>query len=413
MFERGGVPVVHVDDAVAACVMAAVAGDATRSPGAAVIDDAATVVQALAAARAEQSPLICLGDRAPAGDAVKAVLDASPSSAAHWIAHGLRLAMASPRGPVYLGASDGWNASALPIATGVRPTGLPAPDVTSLDRAASFMRSATRPVVVVGADARDDAAAAWLRAFAEALPAPVLATWKAKGALADPHPLAFGVVGSTEPARAVMARADLVVALGLEGAEWDDVPPRVAVVDAGPGAGDEGRAATTAVAGDVSAILADLGSRLAGAHADWDVAELDRWKRRLDVRGSGPGLLRTVALAREAMPAGTVAAFEQRLRPGAVAWDCVAPVDLHVPARASVEGFAVPAALAAALVRPSVVTLAFTDAAGLAAARAALAAAERHGVALGVIVTDSVVTDALLARSLSRLLTERRPMVVA
>jgi thiamine pyrophosphate-dependent acetolactate synthase large subunit-like protein len=407
------VSVVRVDDAIAGCVMAAVAGDVTRSPGAVVVDDAAAIVQALAAARAEQSPLICLGDRAPAGDAVKAVLDASSSSAAHWIAHGLRLAMASPRGPVYLGASDGWTAPALPIATNVRPTAALSPEASALDRAASVIRRATRPVVVVGADARDDAAAAWLRAFAEALPAPVLATWKAKGALADPHPLAFGVVGSTEPARAVMQRADLVVTLGLEGAEWNDVPPHATVVDAGPGAGGDGaRAATTAVAGDVSAILADLGSRLAGAHADWDVAELDRWKRRLDVRASGPGLLRTVALAREAMPAGTVATFEQRLRPGAVAWDCVAPVDLHVPARASVEGFAVPAALAAALVRPSIVTLAFTDAAGLAAARATLAAAERHEAALGVIVTDSAMTDALLARSLTRLLTERRPMVV-
>jgi acetolactate synthase-1/2/3 large subunit len=317
---------------------------------------------------------------------------------------------------VWLGAGGGWDATTVAVATHVRPLAL-APDAGALDRAAAVLRGATRPVVVTGVDARAAAACAWVRAFAESLPAPVVATWKGKGALADPHPLAFGVAGVSEPAAAALARADLVIALGLDDVEREALSTTVAVLDIGPSA--------TAIAGDVGAVLAELASRLAGAHADWDVAELDRWKRRLDARRAGGAAVRAAALAREAMPAGTVAAFEARLLPAAAAWDCVSPAELHVPSRSAFVGFAVPAAIAAALAQPPVAALAFTDAAGFAASRAALATLAASGVSVGVIVTgevplpraatDGVVraaTESVLAVTLARVLAERRASVI-
>jgi len=53
------------------------------------------------------------------------------------------------------------------------PVPLPHPDAADLDRAAAMIRQAKRPVVVAGLQCRG-AEAKWLRAFAEALPAPVL-----------------------------------------------------------------------------------------------------------------------------------------------------------------------------------------------------------------------------------------------
>lgn len=427
--QERGLAIVHVDDAVAACVMAAVTGTCSGTSGAVLVGDVTAAAAGLAAALAEQSALVCLGDgEAADAAAVKAVLDASGTSASPWIARALQLAMAPPRGPVYLGAREGWNAPAVSAATVVRPAAVTALDASALDRVAAVIRQAARPVVVAGIDARDDAACAWLRAFAEALPAPVLVTWKAKGALADPHPLAFGVAGTNAPAATVLERADLVVALGVDAVDWAELPSAATIVDAGPTATAErpGNPAAS-VTGDVGAILAELGPRLAGGGADWDVAELDRLKRRLDAGAAGRDVVGTVALARDAMPAGTIAAFEASLMHAATAWDCVSPADLHVPARSRLAAFAVPAAIAAALARPSAVSLAFTDTAGLDASRGMLALAGRLGVALGVVVTgDTVVsrvedrdvpfvratTEAVFAVALSRLLAQRRPMLI-
>lgn len=427
--KASGLAVVELADARTACVMAAVTGTCLGVPGAVVVEDVTAAADALAAALAEQSALVCIGQRgAIEAAAVKAVLDASGSSASHWIAHALQLAMAPPRGPVCLGAREGWSVPVIPVATMVRRAAAASPDDGALDRVAAVIRNAARPIVVAGIDARDDAACAWLRAFAEALPAPVLVTWKAKGALADPHPLTFGVLGTSAPAAAVLERADLVVALGCDAVDWSALPTRAPIVDAGPIAGaDRPRSPEAFVTGDVGAILADLGPRLAGGGADWDVAELDRLKRQLDARATAPDVRRTVALAREAMPAGTIAAFEASVLSAAIAWDCVSPADLHVPARSRFVPFAVPAAIAAALARPSVVSLAFTDAVGLDASRMMLPVATRLGVAIGIVVTGDVAasraedrtvavvratTEAVFSVALSRLLAERRPMII-
>lgn len=420
---RAGVDVVATADVVSACVMAAITGDVTGSPGALAFDtqeDADRVRPALASALAERSPLICFGPLDERVDgAVKAIVDAGASSAAHWIAHALHLARSSPRGPVYVTASAGFSTPAVPVATNIEPVGLPAPDAESLDRAAAAIRSATHPVVVVGVDGRSDSASSWLRAFAEFVPAPVLATWKAKGALPDPHPLSFGIVGTSVPAASVMERADLVVAVGLDSFERDALAWNGTVIDIGPGPSTH----PVSVSGDVGTVLAELAPRLRDTRSDWDVAQLDRWKRQLDVRHGKLDLVGVVAFVREAMPAGTIAAFESALGGAAVAWDCVAPEELHVLVRSELEGFAVPAAVAAALARPSDVALAFTDAGNLAAAAEALATATRAGAAVGIVVTGAqpitttgaivrAASEPALAAGLSRLLAQRRPLVI-
>jgi thiamine pyrophosphate-dependent acetolactate synthase large subunit-like protein/nitrite reductase/ring-hydroxylating ferredoxin subunit len=88
------------------------------------------------------------------------------------------------------------------------------PDTDELERAAEMIHRAERPMIVVGHGARrrmDD-----IVALAERLGAPVATTFKAKGLIADHHPLACGVIGrsGTPVASWFMNESDLLVVFG-------------------------------------------------------------------------------------------------------------------------------------------------------------------------------------------------------
>jgi thiamine pyrophosphate-dependent acetolactate synthase large subunit-like protein/nitrite reductase/ring-hydroxylating ferredoxin subunit len=89
-----------------------------------------------------------------------------------------------------------------------------APPPTELDEAVALLAGAERPVIVVGAGARpfrDE-----VIAFAERIDAPMITTFKAKGLVADDHPLACGVLGrsGTPIGSATMAKSDCLLVLG-------------------------------------------------------------------------------------------------------------------------------------------------------------------------------------------------------
>lgn len=89
-----------------------------------------------------------------------------------------------------------------------------APPAAELERAAALLRSAERPVIIVGNGARD--ACEEIMTFAEHIDAPVITTFKAKGLIPDDHPLACGVLGrSGIPVASIhMGRSDCLLVLG-------------------------------------------------------------------------------------------------------------------------------------------------------------------------------------------------------
>src|SRR6185503_11950614 len=305
-----GLPFVLCHQEWAACIMAAVTGELTGRPGA-VLSTLGPGVTAsatgLAHAQLDRSPVLYLSDRHPAGvlayathqyldhaahvgPIVKGSVTVTADSAGHWVAHAVQLALAEPRGPVHLDLpADVAGASAVPVATTVAPPGLAAPDDALVKRAAEMIRGAKRPIVIAGLGCRT-ADAKWLRAFCEALPAPVLTTYKAKGAIPDPHPLAMGIFTGGALEEPLVRRADLIIAFGLDTVEliprrWAYTAPvldltRCAAADArlrAPG-GDAYFTPALEVVGEPGAILEDLASRIMGpgARADWDVTEVDR-----------------------------------------------------------------------------------------------------------------------------------------
>ena len=89
-----------------------------------------------------------------------------------------------------------------------------APPEQVLNEAVGLVETSRRPIVVVGYGARD--AMGDIIALAERLNAPILTTFKAKGQIADDHPLAAGVLGrsGTPVASWAMNECDLILAFG-------------------------------------------------------------------------------------------------------------------------------------------------------------------------------------------------------
>ncbi|MBP5947524.1 MULTISPECIES: 5-guanidino-2-oxopentanoate decarboxylase [unclassified Pseudomonas] len=89
----------------------------------------------------------------------------------------------------------------------------------AVSRMTELLAGARRPLILAGGGAID--AAAELTELAELLDAPVALTINAKGMLASRHPLLIGSTQSLVATRALVADADVVLAIGTELAETD------------------------------------------------------------------------------------------------------------------------------------------------------------------------------------------------
>ena len=400
-----GLPFVLCHQEWAACIMAAVTGELTGRPGV-VLSTLGPGVTAsatgLAHAQLDRSPVLYISDRHPAevlayathqyvdhaahlGPIVKGSVTVTPESAGHWVAHAVQLALAEPRGPVHLDLpADVAGAPAVPVATAVTPPSLPAPDDALVERAAEMIRGAKRPLVIAGLGCRA-ADAKWLRAFSEALPAPVLTTYKAKGAIPDPHPLAMGIFTGGALEEPLVRRADLIITFGLDTVEliprrWSYAAPVLSLAR-GPSSHPRLRAAgggayftpALEVVGDLGTILEDLAPRIMrrDVKADWDVAEVDRIRREraaaLEVPVPGLAPHRVAQIARELTAAGSIATVDAgaHMFQTTTYWHSLEPGELLISNGLATMGFALPAAVAAQLVHPDRRVICFTGDGGL------------------------------------------------
>ena len=404
---RRGLDVVQARSEMAACIMAAVTGALGGAPGAVVIaGDPTAVHEGLASAFAGRCPLIVMtggvddAARSAMTAVTKATLQAGPGSAAHWIAHAGQLAMTEPWGPVHLDVPDDVaRQSALPVATACRAAALPPPAPDALDAVARLLGESARPLLVVGRQCRSEDDAAWLRAFAEALPAPALVTPTARGALPDPHPLVIGTLGASARESELLGQADLIVAVGLDPLEvrphaWPAQTPVVHLATVAPPMGD-GYRVTAAVVGEIGLILEELAPRLRQRRlADWDVARLHALKQAMSqpplADAMGATAYRVVETARGIAPAGTVAVFDadEALAAATRAWPAIAPGECVVAPRRGL-GFALAAAIGVRLMRPDRRVIAFTTRRLL-----GIAAEELHTIAgLGLPIIVVVLDD--------------------
>ena len=99
------------------------------------------------------------------------------------------------------------------------------PPASVLEEAVAMLGAARRPVVVVGHGARFEMAA--VLELAEALGAPVVTTFKAKGLVSDRHPLGAGVLGrsGTPVASWLMNESDLLLVVGASFSNHTGIAP--------------------------------------------------------------------------------------------------------------------------------------------------------------------------------------------
>src|SRR5579859_1634367 len=198
------------------------------------------VITAVAAADAEELPLIVVGGevstnamaRGAFQDASTNALDAvammrtvtrwsarieDPAAAHAMAARAVRIATGPRPGPVFLSAPlNVGNGVAVktPISVASAPAPL-APELGVSVRVASALARARRPLLVVGNGARS--AARELRDLAEAVQCPVVCTAHGKGIFPDSHPLHAGVIGFGGHASAyryVASEPDVVLVVG-------------------------------------------------------------------------------------------------------------------------------------------------------------------------------------------------------
>jgi acetolactate synthase-1/2/3 large subunit len=121
---------------------------------------------------------------------------------------------ARPR-PVYIEIPlDILAADATGLALPLYASSPPRADVSALAAASKLLRDASRPVVLAGGGAIR--AAAELQRLVEHLGAPLVMTTNARGILPAGHALAVPMSPSLEPIRALIAAADVVLAVGTE-----------------------------------------------------------------------------------------------------------------------------------------------------------------------------------------------------
>jgi acetolactate synthase I/II/III large subunit len=419
-----GVPFVLCHQEWAAAIMAAVTGELTGCPGAvlsALGPGVTACATGLAHAHLDRSPVIHVSDRHPESalaftthqriDHERAVAPIVKGSAlltadavASQVAWAVELALAEPRGPVHLDlAADVARELADPVPVKPPPR-QQAPPLSAVDRAAEMIRSARHPVVIAGLQCRASDSR-WLRAFCEAVPAPCLTTYKAKGAIPDPHPLAMGVFTGGALEEPVVKRADLIVAFGLDPVElipraWPYRAPvlslaRCAASQTGPPSGRGYYTPALELVGEPGSILEDLAPRVAGrATSDWDVVLVERLRgeraRALEVAVPGLAPHRVVQIARELTPVGTIATVDAGAHMFAATayWQAVEPGELLISNGLSTMGFALPAAIAAQLVHPERRVVCFTGDGGLMMVAAELETAARLRLPIRIVVFD-------------------------
>lgn len=399
-----------------AVIMAATDAELSGAPGVALCTRGPGVGNAangMAHAALDRAPVVLLADGfAPAERAfathqyfdhaamlapvTKAQLSVGQMAAGDAAAQAIAATLAAPRGAALIELSGSAAKQPAQVQASVSLPVLPTPDAAAIAAARRVLAAAKRPVIVAGLEAVD--AAPELRALVAALGCPALVTYKAKGVIpdADPHFAGIFTCGAAEGP--VMDRADAIIMVGADPVEFIPKPWRwpvpVIEVATAPRALPYATPAA-ALSGAIAPALAALAE--GAARSTWDATEIaslrEGWLRALandPKRGGGIGPQRLVEITQQA---ARKAGFDPRVAvdagahmfPATTFWQCERPGDLLISNGLATMGFALPAAIAAALHDPARGAIAFTGDGGLLMGLGELATAAVIGARVVVV----------------------------
>jgi acetolactate synthase-1/2/3 large subunit len=272
----------------------------------------------------------------------------------------------------------------------------PEPSPRGLENAASMIKAADKPILLVGLGTFWSNASSSMVAFAEHLGAPILTTSKCKGAVTEDHPLRAGCIIGGIIERDLVSTADLIVTIGLDAVElqpkgWP-YPTKVLSLASHPSL-DGLVACDEEVVGDLDSILTILRTVIPKGN-DWgfDAAKdfRARVNKALDTPSTGLSPQRAVELARKIMPRDTIATCDAGASRLLVVqkWQCFAPRNFLTSNGLGSMGFAVPGALAARLAHPNKPVIAFTGDGGLLMAVADIQTSVREKLPIIILIFD-------------------------
>jgi acetolactate synthase I/II/III large subunit len=417
---QAGLRFVLAHTETAAVIMAATHADLTGRPGAAVVTRGpglASAVNGIAHAALDRLPVVVIADTVRRADAgrishqrldqpalgavvAKAVVTIGRDRTAEAAAAAVRLALMPPAGPVLVlmddsGVSDPARAPDPERPARARDDGDP-DDVAVLAQA---LRRSRRPVIMLGTGAIAYSAA--IRSALAGRGIPALHTYRARGILPDSAAEAAGLVTGGTMEWPLLAAADLIVGLGVDEAEmipaaWDYAAP-VLLVAGDPRSQPESAyfPGATALHIPLPAAIGLLAGR-PGEH-DWPpgTGQIARTQTALRLSETAaaarPGFLspvQVVRIARSHVPPETGVTVDAGAHMLAVMplWEVTEPRRLLISSGLATMGFALPAAIAAALCVPARLVVAFTGDGGLGMTLAELETAVRLRLRIAVVV---------------------------
>jgi acetolactate synthase-1/2/3 large subunit len=302
-----------------------------------------------------------------------------------------------------------------PVHLDVDPTAPPSPAPSSAAAAGrepdvAFLRdalaAARHPVVVAGVGAvtrpavdRERVRSALAR-FLEGTGIPVLTTYKARGLVSDRSVHAAGLATGATIEAPLLHQADLVFGLGLDPVElipgpWPYPAPVVLI---GPWPVDDssffGDRLLADVTGDPAAILDALGPPTTawdqGTAADHRRDGIARLQPRAPAAEGHLAPQEVVAIARAEARRGTIATVDSgaHMLVALPLWEVDEPGEVLISSGLATMGFALPAAIAAALVAPDRHVVCFTGDGGLGMVLAELETLARLDLPVVVVVFD-------------------------
>ncbi len=367
--ERAGLRFVLVHGEGAAAIMAGVDGDLTGAPGACVVTrgpGVASAVNGAAQALLDRQPMLLISDAIPFSERLRVShqrldQDALLAPVTKWsvtigldgaedaIAAAIRIACRPPRGPVHVAfVPDAPRPSIAPT-----PPEPPRGDVPAAER---LLASSEQPVFALGVGALGARGA--LRRLLDGTPWPVLTTYRAKGLIPERWEQAAGLLTGATIEAPVLAGADLIIGVGLDPVELIPAPwpYRAPVLALGEWhLGDTYFAPRVELVGPLDELLGFVSRHLPreGARVEARTTRL-RADESLRVPTAGLAPHDVVDAVRARAPAGTIVTVDAgaHMLVAMPLWEVDEPDEALISSGLATMGFALPAAIAAAVARP-------------------------------------------------------------
>ena len=285
------------------------------------------------------------------------------------------------------------------------PAAVVAPAGPDLERACRWMAEARRPMMIVGVDAMNEEAGGAVTAFATRHNVPVITSYKAKGLLAEDHPLALGGAGLSPLADThllpLVQAADLILCVGYDPIEmrpgwrdvWDPRQTRVIDITAAPNHHYMHQSGLAFIA-DCAASLEAI-SQGSAPQPTWPGGEVEQTRSALASafpRDEGWGPAAIIDTCRTSLPADTIATVDSGAHRILLSqmWTCPAPRTLLQSSALCTMGCALPLAMGAKLTSPERPVVSFSGDAGFLMIAGELATAAELGIkAIFVVFVDA------------------------